>query len=123
MKYTQEELESKSDGELSLAILKIKTDNMGENYRVAKLSSARNFSTAKCLIGTDGCGSTTLAFDINDWSDMGVLIVDNKITISPIEPYLDEHNPDEWFAGIIGVDDVWHVNPLRAAAIVYLLMQ
>ena len=43
------ELEQLTDGELSLAILKIKTDNLGENYRIAKINTS-----ARCVVGTGG---------------------------------------------------------------------
>ena len=51
------------------------------------------------------------------------LVFESKMTLSPIQPYLEEHDPDEWFAGAFGVNEVWHKNPLRAAAIVYLLIK
>ena len=64
-------------------------------------------------------------FDINNPSDMWSIIVDNKITISPIRlcrnckyeyPWSASHDIDNAATSI----EVWHENPLRAAAICYL---
>jgi len=64
-------------------------------------------------------------FDINNWADMGPLIYESLIETAPLA------NSDKWKAtgvtfskrGERATFTVHHENPLRAAAIVYLLMQ
>lgn len=59
----------------------------------------------------------------NSWEDMGQLISENKIDLK-----YQEISDDEWFAGVSSDDDNFYehwwsnTNPLRAAAIVYLMM-
>lgn len=113
----KEQLEALTGGELSLAIIKLKHGPLAENYRISPINQK-----ARCLIGTDGCGSLSVSFDINDWSDMGPLIHENMISM-------------KWHSHIYGGmamcvgfcesgrHEVVHKNPLRAAAIVWLLMQ
>ncbi|BAM68855.1 hypothetical protein [Edwardsiella phage MSW-3] len=54
----------------------------------------------------------------NSWVDMGPLIVDNLVGIHPIS------FSTEWTAvrSIYKSNNVTHENPLRAAAILYLMM-
>ena len=110
-KMTKEQLEQLTDGELSMAILKIKTDNMGENYRIAKINTS-----ARCVVGTGGFGSLSVSFDINSWDDMGVLIKSNGIIVD-----------GNGSALVVIEGEYEHItnndNCLRAAAIVYLLTQ
>ena len=59
-------------------------------------------------------------------SDMMPLVFERGISLSPIQPYTEEHDPSLWCASCDvdnGNVECWHANPLRAAAIVYLLME
>ena len=63
------------------------------------------------------------AFDpCNSWDDAGPIILANKITISAPMEY--EH-PADWIAYPASDSDicVLHLNPLRAAMIVFMMMQ
>jgi hypothetical protein len=106
--------EKMSDDKLSLAILKIKCGGLAEKY------STSPPSTAFALLSSGyGGGSTTSSFDINNWSDMGPLIRENKISIHyranpKLLPMAKRINSDQ--------HNETHANELRAAAIVYLKM-
>lgn len=65
----KQDLEKLSDGELSLAILQLKTGGLGDNYRVSSINS-----TARCLVSTGGFGSVTKSFSICNKNDMWDLI-------------------------------------------------
>ena len=64
-------------------------------------------------------------FDINNWSDMGQLIEQNKINLNYFED--DDGGYYSATSGEYGCEshenECDNKNPLRAAAIVYLLMQ
>jgi len=75
-------------------------------------------------------GSDWVDFQIIDYcnnpSDMMPLVFEGKVTLSPIQPYTEEHDPSLWCASCevdSGAIECWHKNPLRAAAIAYLLMK
>jgi len=57
-------------------------------------------------------------FDINSWSDMGSLINENKISLK-----WNGGVYEKWTARSIHAEGVHDTNPLRAAAIVYLLIK
>lgn len=108
---TQKQLEGMDSSELSLIILKLKFDGVAEKYSTSPPSTA--FALVK-----DGSGSLTVSFDINSWSDMGPIIHLNNIPINPVG------NPKFVKLWIAGNDEASACgeNPLRAAAIVYILI-
>ena len=65
------------------------------------------------------CGNTLENFDINNPADMWPIIVDNGISL------LQQDNEEGWCAFRWDDDNAecWHKNPLRAAAIVFLMMK
>jgi hypothetical protein len=65
------------------------------------------------------CPPLVHMFDINDWGEMGPLIESHKIALEPRKslPKLG------WMASFSDVDYSNHKNPLRAAAVVYLLIK
>jgi len=65
-----------------------------------------------------------IKFDINSWSDMGPLIVENRIAIAP-HPLRDDSRGVWMCLGRDGYGNRFTkdgTNPLRAAAIVFLMM-
>ena len=114
--YTKEELEKLSDGELSLAILKIKTDNMAFDYHISKVKS-----TARCIVGTNGFGVIKTSFDINSWADMGPLIDSNGFIDFLLSVVRSKSGT--LFTTWEKFQREYECSKLRAAAIVYLLMK
>jgi hypothetical protein len=60
----------------------------------------------------------------NSWADMGPLMVEHSISLNKIEDEWEAHNGEIDQGGLV-VANIYlmHKNPLRAAAIVYLMME
>lgn len=60
----------------------------------------------------------------NNWSDMGPLIVETKIAVTPSSKLSVQMGFEEndWCASVVNFAS-WCENPLRAAAIVYILIK
>ena len=98
-----------SDFEINLAVAKklglvVSTESHGHNAVEAR--------------GDDGYHAWFTIDYCNNWADIGPIIVDNRITIAP---YQDESQG--WFATTDTSFFVDDINPLRAAAICFLMMQ
>jgi len=122
MKYTQEELESKSNFELSeliaikegFSVSKEQWMHLGdrdENLVIIDTSKESSDIINRTFDTVDYC---------NNWADMGPLIDKSKISIeyrahNSLFPQAKMFNTDQCY--------VSDKNVLRAAAIVYLLMQ
>ncbi len=98
------------------------------NKRVAEL----HFNATKAFKGNDIDESVTVLGEkvysnfnpCNNPNHAWSIIVENRISISPhsIESE-DNWEASVWCSGEWGTVDVWNKNPLRAACIVYLMMQ
>lgn len=124
MKHTKEQLEGMSDFELSATILS------GMNSNSVTFPTTTNESQA----GTDvksgfGGGFGSYYFDINNPSDMMHLVFESGISLSSPTLCGTDADAGEWQASAFYPQlnkldiHVYHSNPLRAAAIVWLLMQ
>jgi len=118
----KEQLEQLSDFMLNVAITEVLNN---ESYKEWAVTADK---TAVYHCGFDG--SQYHSVDIVDYcsspSDMMPLVFEGKVTLSPIQPYTEEHDPSLWCASCevdSGAIECWHKNPLRAAAIAYLLMK
>lgn len=122
MKYTLKELESKSDFEIS----KLVAEKEGVRWHINPSHPLNN--TDGWIFYTSGTnGDTTLLPDYcNSWADIGPIIEHEGVSL------IKWPNKEEYEASIAiyyghGVIDAEiyysHTNPLRAAAIVYLLME
>lgn len=109
-----------SDHELSSQILEIKVLEMGYKAWVRPTLPHNGGSTNAY------CADTLENFDINNPADMWPIIVENSIEISPLYS-------GEWCVSCISeytyeeypIYSLWYSdkNPLRAAAIVFLMMK
>ena len=90
----------------------------------AELEQLSDGELSNAIIDTDS-GRMSHSFDINNWSDMGQLAFANKINFNYFED--DDGGYCSCTSGEFGYEshenECEHANPLRAAAIVYLLMQ
>lgn len=125
--------ELKNDHELSSAVLSIKVLALGYKPNI-RPSIPHEGGSSNAY-----CGNTLENFDINNPADMWPIILGNDISVSPsysqadaIKSRVKIVSNGMWIAEVNKIDlDEWHCgwssitdkNPLRAAAIVFLMMQ
>ena len=122
MKHTKEQLEGMSDFQLSSEVLKLH-----KRYDGSKIGENESRTKASFKIEW-----VTYCFDVNDPSDMIPLVFEAGMSLINFSDgyaatgkwdYIDvnnSHDSAEWWCGDL---ESTHSNPLRACAIVWLLMQ
>ena len=115
MKYTLEQLEGMSDKQISEAVL--------------SLITGYSIDEAREIISTGYFSKSSFCDYCNSWADMGPLIHEAKISLSPCysaDPVVYSYSPTgKWCAEhfYLQSGQVTNTNPLRAAAIVYILIK
>jgi hypothetical protein len=112
MKYTQKQLEEMSDFEINKLLAKKDLVGILNLDRATKNAVEIIFANGQISI-KDYC---------NSWADMGPIAHKNNISI--MSPRVSNLFKNHWEVEAKGVQpNQVHINPLRAAAIVYLLME
>ncbi len=118
MTYTQEQLEGMSDGEINKLVCEVKGLMLhAHQERWEKLRE-------ESVIAQDWLTGRFVEFDYcNSPSDMWPLFLETKISI--IEPDIEDGKAEYGVGSIYQASSVMvaHANPLRAAAIVYILVK
>lgn len=125
MKYTQEQLEQQTDFDLSAVILCLRHGDDVPTFRDLDGDSI-DCACADVTLGYEDC---IIKFDINNWSDIGLLIEDcgiswdvYKDTMRGFDGFVAAQHIQAYSAGISTINSK-STNLKRAIAIVYLLIK